>query len=121
MIPTPGLLRIHCAASLAHSRVGWLRCFERDRRLLVGARAAPVKTPNQALPTGRGFSSGSHRSLLFRFGAASATKALSILLPVKNAHQMSAVHDRQRSDALAAKLHAASPSGVPLVTSFTTI
>src|ERR1019366_5648697 len=70
VIPTPGLLRIHCAASPAHSRVEWLRCFERDRRLLVGARAAPVKTPNQALPT-------FHRSLLFRFGAASVMKASS--------------------------------------------
>jgi hypothetical protein len=34
---------------------------------------------------------------------------------------MSAVDDRQRSDTLAAKLRAASPIGVPLVTSLTMI
>jgi hypothetical protein len=39
----------------------------------------------------------------------------------QDAHQMSAVHDRQRSDILAAKLCAASPIGAPLVTSSTMI
>src|SRR5579864_6026646 len=43
-----------------------------------------VETIRSSLsPTCSGVSSGSHRSLLFRFSAASATKASRILMPVK--------------------------------------